>query len=91
MRPAQSLARGKCIKKLAEIAFALGFGRKVSFCLVVVEAMGVEERVLEREVWRQTSSRSYSSMKVSAPQGRKVSLLYSSGCSRCPPKTALGT
>lgn len=67
MHLAQCLACGKCTVRLAEIAFALGVGRKVSFCLVRVEAMEVEERVLEREVWRQTPSRFHSSMQVPAP------------------------
>ena len=80
MHPRQCLAHGKCAMKLAEVAFAVGFGRKVSFCWVGF--MGVEERVLEREVWRPTSSWSHPSVKVSAPQGRKLSPLSSSGCSK---------
>lgn len=79
------MAHGECAVKLAEMALAVGFGRKVSFCWVGVEAMGVEERVLERGVWRPTSSWSRSSVKVSVPQGRKLSLLSSSQYSQCPP------
>lgn len=72
------MAHGEYAVKLAEMALAVGCGRKVSFCWVGVEAMGVEERVLERGVWRPTSSWSRSSGKVSVPQGRKLSLLSSS-------------
>lgn len=63
------LAHSKFTIKLAEFAFVQEVGMKgVGISLVGVEATGLEERVPEREVWRQTSLGSHSSMKGSAPE-----------------------
>lgn len=50
------LAHSKCTVKSAEVACAKGVGMKGVGISLGVEVTGVEERVLERDVWRQTSS-----------------------------------